>query len=368
MKSCFKSLKVLLVFLLCANTGLPCTTFVLKGKGRVYFGRNLDWPWEDGLVIINPRDIQKTAFLLTERSPVKWTSRLGSVTFNQFGREMPYGGMNEAGLVVENMQLEGTGYAAPDSRPAINLAQWIQYQLDNCRTVAEVIATDKALRVENPPPPLRAQACMHYLVCDASGDCATIEFLDGKTIVHRGATLSCPVLANDTYDASTNYAGEHPLPAELPARAKTPSSLDRFAQAAARAAAFKPTQPAQDLAYAFDTLEQVCQGDFTVWRMVYDVSARQIHYRTRTNPTTRTLDLKSLDFSAAHPVQFVAIQAAPAAGAGLPWAELTEARHRQYLEAFLLKPAVAQTFGDLKPMQEGLLLTLRGYTPVGPGN
>ena len=367
MKSCFQSLKVLLVLLLCANTALPCTTFVLKGGGNVYFGRNLDWFWEDGLVIINPRDLGKTAFLLAPGSPAKWTSRFGSVTFNQFGREMPYGGMNEAGLVVENMQLGGTSYAAPDARPAINLTQWVQYQLDNCRTVAEVIATDKALRVENPPPALRGQACMHYLVCDASGDCATIEFLEGKTVVHRGATLPCPVLANDTYDASTKYAAAHALPAELPPRAKTPGSLDRFAQAAARTAAFKPSEPAQDIAYAFATLDQVCQGDFTVWRMVYAVSARQIHYRTRTNSKVRTIDLKSLDFSGGRPVQSVDIQTAPVEGAGLPFAELTEARHRQYLEAFFSQPSVTQTLGDLKPLREGLIMTLRGYAPAGSG-
>jgi len=30
----------------------------------------------------------------------------GSVTFNQVGRDLPYGGINEAGLVVEHMTLE----------------------------------------------------------------------------------------------------------------------------------------------------------------------------------------------------------------------------------------------------------------------
>jgi penicillin V acylase-like amidase (Ntn superfamily) len=119
---------------------MPCIGFVLKGKGRVYLGRNLDWFWEDG-------------------------------------------------LVVENMWLDETSYAAPDSRPAISLLQWIQYQLDSCRTVAEVIATDQKLRVESPPASTRSLARVHYLVCDADGDCAAIEFLDGKMAVHRGETL-----------------------------------------------------------------------------------------------------------------------------------------------------------------------------------
>jgi len=362
MKSSFKSLSLLLTLLLCANTAMPCTTFVLKGKGRVYFGRNLDWFWEDGLVVINPRDAQKTAFLMTEHSPVKWTSRFGSVTFNQFGRELPFGGMNEAGLVVENMQLGETGYAAADSRPAINLLQWIQYQLDNCRSVAEVIATDQNLRVESPPASMGSLALVHYLVCDADGDCAALEFLDGKMVVHRGATLPCPALANSTYEASAAHLRAHPEPAQPSARAQDESSLSRFAQAAARASAFKPRQPEEDLDYAFDTLEQVCQGNFTVWRIVYEVSARKIHYCTRSNDRKRSVDLKSLDFSGARAVQFVDIQAKPAAPQGLPVEDLTEARHRKYLESFYSQASLKEKLGDLKPLAEGLLLTLRGYT------
>src|SRR5262249_3154415 len=119
-----------------------CTTFLLQGSGALYFGRNLDWFWEDGIIVINPRDVQKSAFVLPGSTPAKWTARYGSLTFNQFGREMPFGGMNEAGLVVENMWLDETEYAEPDSRPAVNLLQWIQYQLDNCKSVAEVISND----------------------------------------------------------------------------------------------------------------------------------------------------------------------------------------------------------------------------------
>jgi choloylglycine hydrolase len=361
MKLSFKSSSILLSLLLCANTAMPCTTFVLKGKGRVYFGKNLDWFWEDGLVLINPKDVQKTAFLMTEHSPVKWTSRFGSVTFNQFGRELPFGGMNEAGLVVENMQLGETGYAAADSRPAINLLQWIQYHLDNCRTVAEVIATDQKLRVESPPASMGSLALVHYLVCDADGDCAALELLDGKLAVHRGATLPCPALANSTYEASAAHLRTHPQPAQPPARARDQSSLSRFAQAAARASAFKAHRPEEDLDYAFDTLGQVCQGDFTVWRIVYDVSARKIHYCTRRNDRKRSVDLKSLDFSGARAVQFVDIQAKSAAAQGLPFEDLTEARHRKYLESFYSQESLKEKLGDLRPLAEGLLLTLRGY-------
>jgi hypothetical protein len=42
--------------------------------------------------------------------------------------------------------------------------------------VAEVVANDERLRID----PLTIPALIHYLVCDAGGDCASIDFLDLK--------------------------------------------------------------------------------------------------------------------------------------------------------------------------------------------
>src|SRR5579883_894965 len=92
--------------LFCATQAFSCTTFVLQGDGRIYFGRNLDWHWESGLVFVNQRHVGKMAVVAPGHVPARWVSKYGSVTFNQFGMELPMGGMNEAGLVVENMWLD----------------------------------------------------------------------------------------------------------------------------------------------------------------------------------------------------------------------------------------------------------------------
>lgn len=359
----FKFLNVLLSAVLCAYTALPCTTFVLEGKGAIYFGRNLDWFWEDGLVIVNPKNIHKTAFTVTDRAPATWVAKYGSVTFNQFGRELPFGGMNEAGLVVENMWLDETKYAPRDSRPAISLLQWIQYQLDNCRTVAEVIASDSRLRIEPPPPSAQGLARVHYLVCDAAGDVATIEFLNGKMAVHHGANLPCRALANSTYADSLGYFRAHPEEATATGRSKNDSSSCRFSHAAGRVKAFKASQPEKNVRYAFDTLDQVAAGNFTVWRIVYDVPGRKIHYRTRSNRDIRTLDLKALDFSPEHGVRFADIQAKPVNGQ-VQFQELTDARHRKYLESFYGQESLKEKMGDLTLLTEALIFTLKSYTPV----
>jgi penicillin V acylase-like amidase (Ntn superfamily) len=370
------SISALLCGWLGVSTAFPCTTFVLEGNGHIYFGRNFDWFSEDGLVIINQRNIRKTAFVTPGNTPAQWTSQYGSVTFNAVGQKMPCGGMNEAGLVVENMWLDQSKCPAADSRPAVNVLEWIQYQLDNCRTVAEVVATDERLRID----PLAMPARAHYLVCDAGGDCASIEFLDGKMVCHRGDNLPCRALANDPYDASAAYLKAHPEPEgdvrTLRAAYRKQKVDGRFAHAATRAARFTAGTMRQDLDYAFETLDDVCQGSYTVWRLVYDVSNRRIHYRTRSHPQERTLDLNSMDFARGLPVQFFNLRprtadslrfqsALPAAAPDFQ--DLSETRHRRYAEGYLSQAWVKRGFGCMTPLMEAMLLHLRTDTCDGSG-
>ena len=118
MKKCCKIFFFSTLFwYLLLNVANSCTTFCLDHGGRLVFGRNHDWNVGDGLVIINKRDVTKTSILVALKQTNKaltWTSKFGSVTFNQSGREFPLGGINEAGLVVESMMLDDTYYSKSD--------------------------------------------------------------------------------------------------------------------------------------------------------------------------------------------------------------------------------------------------------------
>jgi Penicillin V acylase and related amidases len=46
--------------------------------------------------------------------PIEWISKYGSITFNQSGREFPHGGINEKGLVIEQMWLDEAAYPEMD--------------------------------------------------------------------------------------------------------------------------------------------------------------------------------------------------------------------------------------------------------------
>ena len=121
---------IAIVCLFIAGIIFPCTTFVINKDNQIVFGRNFDWMAGNGMIMINQRNVAKAAFIFPPEKPARWVSKYGSVTFNQVGREMPYGGMNETGLVVENMYLRTSIYPPVDERPAVSEVQWIQYMLD----------------------------------------------------------------------------------------------------------------------------------------------------------------------------------------------------------------------------------------------
>src|SRR5687768_16413111 len=122
-----KKWKLLFVILFAAAHAQACTTCLFTHNGHHYFGRNYEWITGNGALIVNPRSLQKQSLETKTGKQTEWISRYGSITFNQYGREFPTGGMNEEGLVVELMWLDETRYPAADDRPAMQVLQWIQY-------------------------------------------------------------------------------------------------------------------------------------------------------------------------------------------------------------------------------------------------
>lgn len=276
-----------------AREAQACTTFCLHKGPRALFGKNYDWSVPDGLLVVNKRGVEKIALLPPSERPARWVSKHGSVTFNQYGREFPNGGMNEAGLAVEIMWLDETRWPDPDSRPSLGSLEWIQYQLDNFSTTGEVVQHLGDLRVTS-------EAQVHYLACDRSGACVTVEFLNGKPVHHKGARA----LANHTYADSLRFLERSRGKAEaLEGR----GSLQRFARAATTAERFAEKGGKDPIRLAFDTLDDVAQGDYTKWSIVYDLPARRIHWRTLGNRSMRFVELKAFDFSCASPVKVLDI-------------------------------------------------------------
>jgi len=279
-----------------------CTTFCLKDKnGHSLFGRNFDFPTGLGQVHINQRNLQKTSFIAPPEKPFGWVAKYGSISFNQNGREFPYGGMNEAGLVIEQMMHDEAIYPARDERYGLEELQWIQYQLDVSASVAEVMASDRIVRISN-----TSIAPLHFLVSDSGGNVATIEYVGGKMVHHTGKDLKYPVLSNDTYDVSLDYKANIDAGSAKAFSERTRSYSDRFAKAAAMIEAYGQSKAAA-VDYAFAILEKVSQGG-TQWSIVYDMKKGAIYYRTRHNKNIRHIALRLFDFSCASERLFADIE------------------------------------------------------------
>lgn len=281
-----KQAAIFLLLIIITGSSFACSTFLLSKNGRHIFGRNYDWASGNGMMMVNARGVAKNSFGQEGSKALSWVAAYGSISFNQFGKEFPHGGMNEKGLVVELMWLNETVYPEADSRAALNELQWIQYQLDNCANIDEVIATDKKLRID------RADAApLHYLVADARGQAATIEFINGKMIVHKGKDLSYPVLTNTVYGDAVKQVKEKKT-------SGLDNSVERFSTACNMINQYQAAGNNQDpVDYGFTILNKIAQPGYTKWSIVYDITNLQVYCITDQQPQRKQLALRDIDFS-----------------------------------------------------------------------
>jgi choloylglycine hydrolase len=282
------------------STAIACTSFLVSDANRPLMGKSYDWYLGHGMVVVNQRGMKKTGLAIgSTDQPPTWTSKYGSVTFNQYGLEFPVGGMNEAGLAVEVLWHFSAQYPEPDARPSLNELQWIQYQLDNFASVKEMIAHADEIRVAI------VYAKVHYMAVDRQNHSASFSYIDGKLVIHEN-TLA---LTNTTLSKSRSYLkkftgfnGDHSIP-------KGKGSRDRYVITRSMlAAADRPeTGSNESIDFAFSILDAVKAPDYTQWQIVYDLAGRVIHFRTAKNQVVRRIRLEAFDFSCIEPVIGISI-------------------------------------------------------------
>jgi len=259
-----------IIITLSAGNMRACTSVCLAKNGHVVFGNNLDWFVPDGYIFINKRNVKKTGIWFN--NPAQWVSKYASISVNQDGREFPSRGMNEAGLVIGEMTLRQSEFPDPDSRHPINTLQWMQYILDNCATIADVLATDKIIRID------KNEYHSHFFICDSTGDCLVMEWLEGKLIAHAYDDVPVKVLANSTYD----YCLEH---------GNDPSG--RFGKAAGLLEKYTSEDPVE---YMFSILQNVSQQS-TTWSLVFDAKHLKLYYKTASNREIRYVSLRDFNLT-----------------------------------------------------------------------
>lgn len=291
---------ILLQTIVFAAPAFPCSAVSIKSDNGVFDGRNLDWDYGHGLLIANPRNLKKTALLGAPFTRAEWLSKYGSLTFNQAGRELPYGGINEKGLDVEALWLRSAIFPKQSSVPTVNELQWVQYQLDNYSSTKEVLENLNKISVTN------RFAKIHYFVCDASGSCAAIDPIDGKLVVH---SQDVAALTNDTYEDSLKYTKQFSSNNRLQSLPGGTKSLARFA----RLNFLLKTSTGSAIDNIFSDLSAVSSSvsndddDKTQWSIAIELNKKIVHWKTASNPKDKFIDLSKIDFDCKHVVQVLDI-------------------------------------------------------------
>ncbi len=282
-------------------TALACSTFALHTDQGLLFGRNTDGEMAiPGHLVVNRRGIEKQSLPWGFAGPsgkpedrVRWVSQYGSLTFTHFGREFPDGGVNEAGLIIEEMTLGETEYPQRPSRPTISVQQWIQYQLDNHASVDQVIDDIGRFNLRGWP--------WHFTVADRQGHCATLEFIDGNAEISRGSLANGCVLTNHRFAAAASQLEQIRSRPEAAMETQGNSSEARFLRANALLSRASPATPEARRDFAFEVLGDIAQGNQTFRSIVYDLAVMKVYFRTARDTRIKVVSLDQLDFSADSP-------------------------------------------------------------------
>ncbi len=292
----------------------------------VVSARTMDWAHQfDDYLFIYPRGIKMDGG--TDKNPVKWTSKYGSLGNSVYGYAQKHGfgihdtvtdGINEKGLTVHLLYLEGTQYEAPDDRPTLSYMRWCRYLLDNFATVKEAVAGIQKVRVVAVPFG-GEKLGLHVAMEDPSGDSAIIEYINGNEVIHHGKQYT--VMTNDpAYNVQLEnikrykgFGGDEALPG-------TVEGDDRFVRLTHYVKHLPEPKDADEAAgFVLSAINTVVvpfgapytgrSGDAGVyptwWTSVTDVTNRVYYFNWAMNPNIIWVELDRLDFNKGTPVKWL---------------------------------------------------------------
>ena len=300
------------------NDSLACSSFLLKKDGSVIAGRNLDSSkFTPGVVVINHRGIWKESRSWNElaygrsvpNAHLSWVSKYGSITFNTFCRDFVDGGMNEAGLFIQEMSLVENKYPENPAMPRFFMMLWMQYILDNFESVDQVVASAREVVIDG--------WNWHFFAADAEGNTAAIEFVDGRPVLTYGEAMPITVLCNETYEKEMDllktyqgFGGETQVVLKDAGITRDPDAPfvdERFVNAATL---IKMSDDSQmlPLDYGMKVLDEMA-WEGTQWSYVCDLTKKTVRFRTKDSPEIKELRFSDFTFDAADPTLMLDIHA-----------------------------------------------------------
>lgn len=170
-------------------TTFGCSLFAARGNpDDPVFGRNFDFDHQPALLLFTDAPDSHASVSMVDVSYLGVTS--GADFETESGKRLlldapllPFDGMNDKGLVVGMATVPEAQATTEPGRPVVGSVRIQRMMLDRAATVDEAIAVFNEYTVDfSDSPPL------HYMVADASGESAILEFVDGKLEVSRDSS------------------------------------------------------------------------------------------------------------------------------------------------------------------------------------
>lgn len=287
-----------------------CTRVVWPdANGAVIVGRNMDFNID---LLTNlwklPRSVERNDGV---NGKLTWTAKYGSVIATAFDM-VACDGMNEEGFAGHILWLAESHYGKPaEDDVQLSQALWLQYYLDNFKTVAEAVAWTEESQIqiaELMDPIRRTPPTLHLAINDATGDSAIIEYTDGRPKVYHSREYQ--VMTNSpTYDQQLELVKQYEgLGGDKPIGGST-LATDRFARAAYYVGRQKqPKTQLESMAAMLSIMRNVAQpfripdpgkpdASQTIWQTVLDLTNKRYAFESTTRPNTVWVDFNELDFS-----------------------------------------------------------------------
>jgi hypothetical protein len=236
-----------------------CSLFAAMGDAEdMVYGRNFDWEYSPALLLFtDPPDgyasvsmvdiaylVEKDRAKSLADLPMAEREPLLAVPF------WPFDGMNEHGLVVGMAAVPESEMPNDPGKETIGSLAVIREMLDHARDVDEAVAIIESYNIAWYGGP-----ALHYLIADASGRAALVEFYEGEIVV----------IPNEApFHLATNH---------LRVTATGDGGCRRYATTQERLTETEGRLTPQE---AIDLLEDVSQKDGTQWSIVYGFSTGDV--------------------------------------------------------------------------------------------
>lgn len=230
------------------ETPYGCSLFATNDANNPLFARNFDWdPAPAMLLFTDPADGYASASMvdlsyLGVTDPKTQADKLADAPL------LPFDGMNEKGLAIGLAAVDTAEPGKKPDRPTVGSVRIIRLVLDKAATVEEAkqVFEDHNIDFDGGPP-------LHYLVADATGKSAAIEFVDGEVVA-----LPTQAAVNFTLSGTDDA---------------TRAADNRYRTAT------EGLSPGMDWRAAMDLLSEVQQGH-TQWSVVYGLKTGEVHVST----------------------------------------------------------------------------------------